>query len=158
MFKKSLTTTDSFGPTLLRIALAAAMFPHGAQKLLGWFGGSGYSATVETFTGPMDIPLVLTLAVITTEFLGSILLLIGFLTRIWAIGFAILMTTAALKVHWVNGFFMNWSGKQDGEGVEYHVLAVGIALALLVMGGGALSVDGTMAGKKPKASRSSAGS
>ena len=149
MFKRILETVDSFAPTLLRVALGVVMFPHGAQKALGWFGGHGYEATIKSFTQDMKIPMVLAVAVIVTEFLGSILLLIGFLTRIWGLGFAILMTVAAVKVHLAFGFFMNWTGKQKGEGFEYHILAVGMALALMVWGGGSLSVDKALTGKKP---------
>lgn len=148
MFKRILSTMDSFAPTVLRLALAGVMFPHGAQKLLGWFGGHGYEATIKSFTQDMQIPYALALAVIITEFFGSILLLAGFLTRIWALGFAILMTVAAIKVHMAYGFFMNWSGNQKGEGFEYHILALGISLALLIFGGGSLSVDGALAQKK----------
>ena len=150
MFKRILATSDSFAPTLLRLTLAGVMFPHGAQKLLGWFGGNGYSATLQHFTQDMQIPLVLAHAVILTESVGAILLALGFLTRVWALGFAVLMTVAALKVHMAYGFFMNWSGKQEGEGFEYHILALGISLALLVLGGGFLSVDAALAEKKVK--------
>lgn len=148
MFKRILSTIDSFAPTLLRLALGGVMFPHGAQKLLGWFGGHGYAATIKSFTEDMQIPYLLALAVIITEFFGAILLLAGFLTRVWALGFAILMTVAAVKVHMAYGFFMNWSGNQKGEGFEYHLLAFGMALALLIWGGGSLSVDGVLAQKK----------
>lgn len=150
MIKKFLGTIDSFGPTVLRLALAIVMFPHGAQKVLGWFGGHGFQATIRTFTETMHIPYVLALAVIITEFAGSILLAAGFLTRLWGIGFAVLMAVAAVKVHAANGFFMNWQGNQEGEGFEYHILAFGMAITLLILGGGKFSADAAFAASKSK--------
>lgn len=117
------------------------MFPHGAQKVLGWFGGHGFSATLDAFTGKMGIPLVFALLAIAAEFLGSLGLIVGLLTRVAALGITCVMLVATLMVHLQNGFFMNWFGNKQGEGFEYHLLAMAIGLALMIQGGGRWSLD-----------------
>jgi putative oxidoreductase len=134
-------TSASFGPLVLRVFLAIVMFPHGAQKLLGWFGGIGFSASMASFTHKMGIPLVFAILAVLAEFLGPIALFFGFLTRIAALAIGFDMLVAAILVHVHFGFFMNWGGKQKGEGVEFDLLLWAIALALLLEGAGAFSVD-----------------
>jgi putative oxidoreductase len=138
---KVLYRTESNSALLfVRLALGIVMFPHGAQKALGWFGGGGLSATVEMFAqGGMPAPMVWLL--IAIEFLGSIFLIAGFMTRIAAFGIGGAMAICAMANHVQNGFFMNWFGQQQGEGFEFHILVVGMALALVIKGGGLLSVD-----------------
>jgi putative oxidoreductase len=126
---------------LERLVAAVVFFPHGAQKLLGWFGGPAFAATMEALTQKRGIPAVLAFLVIIAEFFGSLGLAVGFLTRLAAFGLGCVMVTAALLVHLPNGFFMNWTGTQKGEGFEFHVLALGILIALLWKGGGRASVD-----------------
>ncbi|MFV1957069.1 MAG: DoxX family protein [bacterium] len=147
MFKRMLRTDNSITPLILRLFLGVVFFPHGAQKALGWFGGFGFTGTMGFFTQKMEIPAILALLVIAAEFLGSIGLITGFLTRLSAFGIASVMTGAIFMVHLPYGFFMNWTGKQAGEGYEFHLLAIGIALALMVTGGGGLSIDGLIARK-----------
>ena len=147
MFKRMLRTNNNITPLILRLFLGGVFFPHGAQKALGWFGGYGFSGTMGFFTQKMGIPAVLALLIIAAEFLGSLGLVTGFLTRLSALGVASVMTGAIFMVHLPNGFFMNWTGKQAGEGYEFHLLAIGIALALMVTGGGGLSIDGLIARK-----------
>lgn len=125
---------------ILRLALGVMMFPHGAQKLLGWFGGYGFSGTMNAFTENMGIPWIFALIAILTEFFGALALITGFATRVAALGVGFTMVVAA-GFHWGNGFFMNWSGNQAGEGVEFHLLAIGIAAALVVRGAGSLGLD-----------------
>jgi putative oxidoreductase len=132
---------------ILRLTLAIVIFPHGAQKTLGWFGGGGFSGTIDFFSGQLGIPAAIAVLVIAAEFLGSLGLLFGFLTRICALGIGAVMLGAVFMVHLPNGFFMNWMGTQQGEGFEYHLLVLGIVLALLVTGGGAASVDKAMASR-----------
>jgi putative oxidoreductase len=132
---------------ILRLTLAIVIFPHGAQKALGWFGGGGFSGTIDFFSGQLGIPAAIAVLVIAAEFLGSLGLLFGFLTRICALGIGAVMLGAVFMVHLPNGFFMNWMGTQQGEGFEYHLLVLGIVLALLVTGGGAASVDKAMASR-----------
>ncbi len=147
MFDRLFRTNNDITPLILRLFLGAIFFPHGAQKALGLFGGYGFSGTMGFFTQKMGIPVVLALLIIAAEFLGSIGLITGFLTRLSAFGIASVMTGAIFMVHLPNGFFMNWSGKQAGEGFEFHLLAIGIALVLLITGGGGLSIDGLIAQK-----------
>jgi putative oxidoreductase len=116
------------------------MLPHGLQKTLGLFGGPGFSGTMGMFTS-QGMPALLAFLVILSESLGSLGLIVGLLTRVAAFGCAAVMLGAIGMVHWPNGFFMNWSGKQAGEGFEYHILALGVALALLIGGGGKASMD-----------------
>lgn len=146
MLKKFLQTDDSFAATFLRVALGGVMLMHGLQKTAGIFGGAGFEGTLKAFTSQMHIPYLLALAAIITESLGSICLILGLFTRFWAIGMGILISVAAVKVHLVHGFFMNWSGKQKGEGFEYHILVLAMAVALLFLGGGAFSLDRSLAG------------
>ena len=132
---------------VLRIVLAVVMFPHGAQKVLGWFGGYGFTGTMKSFTGS-GIPAMLALLALAAEFLGPLGLAVGLLTRVAAFGIACVMLVAILTVHWPHGFFMNWYGNQKGEGFEYHLLVLGIAIALIIVGGGAWSLDGALAGPR----------
>jgi putative oxidoreductase len=133
-------TGDSFAPVFLRLALGLMMFPHGAQKLLGWFGGFGFNGSMGYFTGTVGTPWIVGLLVILGEFFGSLLLIAGFGTRFAAASLVMIMLGAAWQLRG-NGFFMNWFGNQKGEGVELFVLAVGIGLALVVTGAGRWSVD-----------------
>ena len=140
-------TNDSWPNLILRVMLGAVMLPHGAQKLLGWFGGYGFLGTIDTFAQHLHIPPVLTFFVIMAESFGSFGLIVGCLTRLGAFGIMCNMIGAIVLVHWPNGFFMNWFGKQAGEGFEYHLLAIGIAVALVISGGGRWSVDRRIAGE-----------
>lgn len=143
-----LKTKDSFAPTLARLTLGIVFFPHGAQKVLGWFGGYGFSGTLNSFTHQMHIPVVFAVLAILAEFLGSLGLITGFLSRIAALGIATNMLVAIAMVHHANGFFMNWYGNQKGEGFEYHILAIGLALIVMIYGAGKCSVDNLLARKK----------
>lgn len=139
--KRLLQTENSGHLTWLRIILGLVMFPHGAQKALGWFGGHGFEGTMKGFTEGLHIPAVFALLAIAAEFLGALGLITGTLTRVAAFGILSVMAVAVFQGHIENGFFMNWEGSQKGEGFEYHILVAGIALALIVKGGGAWSVD-----------------
>jgi putative oxidoreductase len=141
MFRKLMETQPRTSLLVARLLLGAVMFPHGAQKVLGWWGGHGLSATIGAFTGPMGIPLVFAWLAIAAEFLGSLGLIVGLLTRVAAFGIAVVMAVATVKVHLANGFFMNWAGNQKGEGFEYHILAMAVAAVLMIDGGGKASLD-----------------
>jgi putative oxidoreductase len=140
-------TNNSFAPTLARLTLGLVFFPHGAQKVLGWFGGYGFHGTMNFFTSQMHIPAVFAFLAIAAEFLGSLGLITGFLTRLSALGIAVNMIVAIELVHKANGFFMNWYGNQKGEGFEYHLLAIGLALIVMIYGAGKASVDGFIAAR-----------
>jgi putative oxidoreductase len=122
------------------VALASVMFPHGAQKALGWFGGEGLQGTIAGMT-EQGLPVVVPVFVILAELLGSAALLVGLFGRLAAASIAAVMLGAVVLVHFEHGFFMNWSGKQAGEGFEYHVLALALALVVVITGSGTLSVD-----------------
>jgi putative oxidoreductase len=139
-----LETDSGVAGLVLRITLAVVMFPHGAQKALGWFGGHGFKGTMKYFTSS-GIPTVFALLAIAAEFLGPLGLAVGLLTRVAAFGIACVMLVAIVTVHWPHGFFINWSGNQKGEGIEYHLLALGIAITLIIVGGGIWSLDGALA-------------
>jgi len=156
MFKTLIDTHDDAVQTVLRLALGIMIFPHGAQKLLGWFGGGGVSGTVQFFSAAFGIPAFLALLVIAAEFFGGLGLILGFLSRVAAGGVALVMLGAVFLVHLPNGFFMNWTGSQGGEGFEFHLLAIGIAVAVMARGSGALSVDAMLATKKAGALREDA--
>ncbi len=135
-------TDDNWAGLILRLTAGLVIFAHGAQKLLGWFGGNGFSGTMGYFTNVMHLPWLIAFLVIIGESIGSLALIAGFLTRVTAVSYIMIMAGAIAMVHWPQGFFMNWFGKQTGEGFEYHLLVIGIALALLATGGGEWSVDG----------------
>jgi putative oxidoreductase len=148
MMVRILFQTDNDKATLiLRVLLGIVFFPHGMQKLLGWYGGPGFSGTMQMFTTNMGIPTLFAFIAIIAEGLGSLGLLTGLLTRVAAFGITVNMIVAVKMVHWQNGFFMNWLGNQKGEGFEYHLLVIAIGVALIIRGGGALSIDKVIAEK-----------
>jgi putative oxidoreductase len=141
MIKKLVQTNDDAALLVLRLMLGVVFFPHGMQKLLGWYGGYGFSGTMDMFTTNLGIPAVFTFLAIMAEGLGSLGLITGLLTRVAAFGIAVNMVVAVFMLHLQHGFFMNWSGKQAGEGYEYHLLVIAISIALMIRGGGKWSVD-----------------
>lgn len=148
MLHKLTATENRPAITILRLVLGIVFFAHGAQKALGWFGGYGFSGTMHFLTGAMHIPAVFAALAIAAEFLGGIGLILGLLTRIAAFGIFVNMVVAIATVHAQFGFFANWTGTQKGEGYEYHLLVLAMTLCLMIMGGGALSVDRQLAGTK----------
>ena len=145
MFRKLLKTSDDWTLTLMRLVLGVVFFAHGAQKMLGWFGGYGFSATMASFTHS-GIPAPLAFLAIAAEFFGGMGLVLGLLSRVAAFGIIVNMVVAILTVHLPNGLFMNWSGAQKGEGFEYHLLAIALGIAILVRGGGMASADAWLSG------------
>lgn len=124
-----------------RVVLALVMLPHGAQKLLGWFGGYGFHGTMGFFTDTMHIPAPIALLVILGESIGAVMLALGLGTRLSAFGISAIMAGAMLTSHLQHGFFMNWFGNQQGEGIEFHLLALALAVPLLIWGGGRYAMD-----------------
>jgi putative oxidoreductase len=133
-------TGDTFAATALRLALGFMILPHGLQKTLGWFGGYGFKGTMGYLTGTVGAPWIFALLAILAESVGGLMLIAGFGTRVAALGLGGVMLVAATQ-HWSNGFFMNWTGAQKGEGIEFHLLALGMVVALLILGGGKFSLD-----------------
>ena len=142
MFKKLIQTNDDVALLVLRILLGVVFIPHGMQKILG------FSGAMQMFTTNLHIPWVFAFLAIMAEFLGSWGLITGLFTRVAAFGIAVNMVVAVYMLHWQNGFFMNWFGNQKGEGYEYHILVVAIALALMIKGGGKWSIDRSLTEKK----------
>src|SRR5260221_9623156 len=140
MIRRLLVTDDNTATAILRVVLGIVFFVHGAQKMLGWFGGFGFSGTMAFFTGNMHIPAPLAFLAIAAEFFGGLGLILGFLTRIAAFGIAVNMLVAIATVHSNFGFFMNWSGAQKGEGFEYHLLVLAITACLMIRRAGRSSV------------------
>jgi putative oxidoreductase len=146
MLRKLLATSNDLTLTLVRLVLGVVFFAHGAQKMLGWFGGYGFHGTMGFFTQQMGIPAPLAFLAICAEFFGGLGLIFGLLARIAALGIITNMLVAIVTVHSANGFFMNWSGQQKGEGFEYHLLAIALAIVVLIKGSGGLSIDRVLAG------------
>src|SRR5437016_231428 len=149
MVRKLFATDNDIATAILRLVLGVVFFAHGAQKMLGWFGGYGFSGTMGFFTGTMHIPTPLAFLAIAAEFFGGLGLILGFLTRIAAFGITVNMVVAIATVHSAFGFFMNWSGTQKGEGIEYHLLTLAITAFLMIRGAGAFSVDRVLAVAEP---------
>jgi len=139
--KKFFHTDNSTTHLILRVFLGCVIFFHGGQKLMGWFGGNGFDGTMGFFTTKLGFPAVIAFLVIIGESFGALGLITGFLTRLSAAGVAMIMLGAIAMVHWSNGIFMNWMGNQAGEGFEFHLLALGLAIPLILYGGGKFSVD-----------------
>ena len=145
-FLSSLVATgNSYAPTVLRLALGLMILPHGLQKTLGWFGGYGFKGSMGYLTGTVGAPWIFALLAILAESVGGAMLVAGLGTRVAALGVGAVMLVAVTQ-HQANGFFMNWTGAQKGEGIEFHLLALGIVVALLILGGGKFSVDAALSG------------
>lgn len=149
-----LSTDDSTTRLFQRLVLGAVILPHGAQKLFGLFGGFGFAGTMGFFTGTLGLPVPMGWLVIAAESIGALALIAGLATRLTAFGVAAVMVGAVWFTHLPHGFFMNWTGAQGGEGFEYHLLALALALPLVVKGGGAASLDGWLVGAMGRGLRS----
>jgi putative oxidoreductase len=147
LFRKLIATHPNLGFSIARLTLGLVIFPHGAQKLLGLFGGYGYSGTMESLTTQMGLPSIVAFSVIMIEFFGSISLLLGLFSRFWALSLTGMFTGIIVTTQLEHGFFMNWYGNQAGEGYEYSLLVIGLALSVLLNGSGKWSID-TVISKK----------
>ncbi len=127
MKNKIFSTNNDWTGVVTRLTIGLIMFPHGAQKVLGWFGGNGFTGTMAFFTGTYHLSWIISFLVIVIEFLGAISLLLGFASRLWSIAMIVLFIGMIVTSHLQNGFFMNWFGNQKGEGYEYHLLVIGLS-------------------------------
>jgi putative oxidoreductase len=135
-----LGTYPSWSRLAVRLALGIVFFAHGSQKLFGWFGGAGLKATIKTFEQYLKVPPAATALAACIECFGGLALLVGVLARPAAVGIIAVMLVAIAKVHWKNGFFLAAQPGQ-GNGWEYNFVLIAMAVAVLVGGAGALSVD-----------------
>lgn len=138
---KLLNTTDGWAPLVLRLGAGVVMWPHGAQFLLGLFGGGGFEPSMDYLTGMQHLPWLVAFMVIMIQFFGALMLLAGLLTRVAALGMFGLAIGMMCSGHLEHGFFMNWMGNAKGEGIEFHLLLLAICAALVMEGGGRFSVD-----------------
>ena len=150
MSHRLLRTAATPSPALARLTLALVFFPHGAQHVLGWFGGHGFHGTYQWMTGTLGFPAPLAALALVTELVAPIALLAGLGGRVAALGLVGLML-GALTTHWGNGFFMNWFGSLPAgqEGYEYHILAMALAATVVLQGSGAWSIDRIMSRAAP---------
>lgn len=148
LVKQLLKTNPNIGFSIARLALGLVIFPHGAQKLLGLFGGYGYSATMESFTAQMGLPSIVAFSIIMIEFFGSISLILGLFSRFWALPLVGMFIGIIFTTQLEHGFFMNWFGNQGGEGYEYSLLVIGLALTIVVNGSGKWSLDNLISKKQ----------
>jgi putative oxidoreductase len=141
MLRYLLFTDPDWLQTVIRLTLGIIFFAHGAQKVLGWFGGPGLRATLRTMHEFLGLPVPMALLALAAEFLGGIALIAGLLSRVAAFGIGVTMVVAVLMVHRRYGLFLNWLGDRKGHGYEYHLLAIALAMTVIVRGSGAASLD-----------------
>jgi putative oxidoreductase len=141
MLKRLIQTQQDYVLTISRFVLGVIFFAHGSQLMLGWFGGYGFSGSMQFFTHELGIPAAFAFLAIAGQFFGGILLIAGLAGRAAALAIACIMAVAVVKVHWHFGLFMNWYGAQKGEGFEYHLLAIALGLVIMLKGSGAFSLD-----------------
>ncbi|MEJ2904279.1 DoxX family protein [Pedobacter panaciterrae] len=134
-------TDNDWTGLIIRLTIGLVMFPHGAQKVFGWFGGPGFSKEMTFFTETLHLPWLMAFLVIFIEFFGAISLIIGFATRLWSVAMVMLFIGIIFTEHLQNGFFMNWFGNQKGEGYEYHLLIIGLSITAFINGSGKFSID-----------------
>lgn len=144
MLKQILSTDDDVRSLIARVFLGIVILPHGLQKLLGMFGGHGFQGTMDFFVNMAGVPAPIAVLIILGESFGALFLIFGLISRVSAAGIALIMLGAMAMIHIPNGFFMNWFGTQVGEGFEYHLLALGLAIIVIIKGGGMYSVDGSL--------------
>lgn len=146
MWRKLLTTPHDVPTFVIRVALGGMMWAHGAQKVLGWFGGHGWIGTMQFFNSGLHIPVPVAALAILTEFFGMAALILGLFGRVFAAGAATILIVAITTVHFRWGFYMNWySDPNRGEGFELHLIAIAMAIAIMIRGSGAWSIDRLLA-------------
>jgi putative oxidoreductase len=141
MLSNLFSTDPDWTQTILRTILGVVFFAHGAQKLLGWFGGPGLKSTLGTMHRQLGLPAPIAFLTVAAEFLGGLALIAGLLSRVAAAGIGVIMVAAIVMVHGRNGLFLNWFGDRKGHGYEYHLLAIALAVVIVVRGSGAASLD-----------------
>lgn len=141
MKNKIFNTNNDWTGLVIRLSIGLILFPHGAQQMLGIFGGYGFSGTMGFLMNSLHLPGIIAFLVIIIQFAGSIFLVAGFASRLWSIAIVVIFIGTIFTAHLGNGFFMNWYGTQKGEGFEYALLVIGLAIAALINGSGKYSLD-----------------
>ena len=149
MLRDLVSTNPDWTLTIIRTLLGVVFFAHGAQKLLGWYGGPGLKETMRTMHDYLGLPLPLAFAAVATEFFGGLGLIVGLLSRVAAVGIGVTMLSAIVMVHGRNGLFMDWFGARKNHGYEYHLLAIALAVVLVAKGSGAVSLDHLLFNSSP---------
>lgn len=148
---KTKSVSHDISLLIARVVIGVVVMAHGAQKLLGWFGGYGYAGTIDYFTQTIGIPYLFALLIILTESFGMIALVTGLFSRVLSAGVIFIMAGAIAAEHGKFGFFLNWSGSQGGEGFEYHLLVVALASIVVLGGPGTFSMDHVLSNRsQPK--------
>jgi putative oxidoreductase len=148
MLHQVLSAKDDWTGVVLRVMLGFVVSAHGAQKLLGWFGGYGFEGTMQFFTGTVGLPWLVGFSVILLESLGALLLIAGLGSRLLAGAMTLLFVGIIFTTHAQNGFFMNWFGNQPGEGMEFSLLAIGLSVGIVFNGSGRYSLDRLLTNRK----------
>jgi len=141
MMSRLFSTDPDWTLAAIRITLGVVFFAHGAQKVFGWFGGPGLEGTLSMMHEHLHLPIPVAFLAVMSEFIGGAGLIVGLLSRVAAFGIGVIMLSAIVMVHGRNGLFMNWFGDRKGHGIEYHLLAMALAIAIVVWGSGAASLD-----------------
>ena len=141
MISNLFSTSPDWTLTAIRVTLGVVFFAHGAQKVFGWFGGTRLEGTLHMMHDHLHLPIPVAFLAVMSEFLGGAGLIVGLLSRVAAVGICVTMLSAIVMVHGRNGLFLNWFGDRKGHGIEYHLLAIALAIAIVVRGSGALSLD-----------------
>ena len=141
MLSDLFSTDADWTQTIVRLILGVVFFAHGAQKLLGWYGGPGLKPTISMMHEHLGLPVPIALLTVAAEFLCGLGLIFGLLGRVAAVGIAFIMFAAIFMVHARNGLFLNWFGDRKGHGYEYHLLAIALAAVIVARGSGAASLD-----------------
>jgi putative oxidoreductase len=139
--KASSNKTFDITVLIVRVFLGIVIGAHGAQKLLGWFDGFGFASSMDFFTETIGLPGVLGFLIILAESLGMVALIVGLFSRVMAAGLIVIMTGAIITVQAQFGFFMNWFGNKGGEGIEFSLLTIAMAIVVVLNGSGIYSFD-----------------
>jgi putative oxidoreductase len=148
MLHQVLSAKNDWTGVVLRVMLGVVVAAHGAQKLLGWFGGYGFEGTMQYFTDTVGLPWLVGFGVILLESFGALLLIAGLGSRLLGAAMALLFVGIILTTHAQHGFFMNWFGNGSGEGMEFSLLAIGLSAGLVCNGSGRYSLDQLLTHRK----------
>ena len=137
---------------IARLVTGFVVLAHGIQKLFGWFGGYGFDGTIGFFTKTIGLPYIGGVLIIATETIGMLALMLGLFSRYLAFA-VILIMLGAISFHYPNGFYMDWNNTLSGEGFEFHLVVIALALVIAINGSGVYSLDTFFTNLKKQESR-----